>query len=419
MLGKFNFMKLFYSVMFLLFFISTLYAEKPAVFIENKNTHYQVEINYLDGVSRKEIGKLYGHAILKAVPNYEYLVDSYLKEKIPSQAAYLVLLIRAKAMKQNLDPLYVEEIDGISSAFSYGAENKLGDGMVSRDEFLLLSLLPDVGRATQCSVISVWGSRSSTGGSLIARSLDWFSGSSRQLNRIQSLTAYHTPGKNTVMSIGYLGFSGILTGINSKRLFAAILDSPSGKKNGFFYHGYRSYSLDLRQALEEESDPMNVGQRLSSQPYAFNHLVFLGDRQSGYVLENALEKKRELRKDTSELNLGITWGYNDSVAAVNSFLIKGNPKNHDAIPINPPRWDIFKKFMRRKPVVSLAHLKDLFSTTRLGRPDSQGKGELYHFRTQQIVLFDPGSLALEIFFSPVKGQPKKPVFEKIMIRLLD
>lgn len=49
-----------------------------------------------------------------------------------------------------------------------------------------------------------------------------------------------------------------------------------------------------------------------------------------------------------------------------------------------------------------------------GRPGSRLNGDLYNVNTKQIIIFEPDSLELELFFRPKSGiLPVEPLFEKV------
>src|SRR5512133_161840 len=285
---------------------SESYAKsKDAVSISDKGTHYEVLQDYTQGVTHFEMGEQMYQQILLAVPDYENIIDSYLYELFSVTDIYNLMLSRVDDIKPQIPVQYKEEIDGMGSKVST-TENVAGDGKLSAAELYLMQLLPDVARSTECSGISVFGSRSAIGSPMTARILDWFEGTKNQLPQIQSVTTVKNSNKSICM-IGYLGFVGILTAFNSDGVFAGILDSPS--EFPYSSTNKRSYLNDIRLALENYSTMADVASFLSdtSRKYTFNHLVLLSDKNSAGVLENnfsgaGLNIRRALRTDTSSLN---------------------------------------------------------------------------------------------------------------------
>jgi hypothetical protein len=399
---------------------SQSYAKsKDAVTITNKGTHYEVIQDYTQVVTNFEMGEQLYQQILLAVPDYENIVDSYLAELFSTTDMYMLMLSRVDDIKPQIPVQYKDEIDGMGSKVS-GTENVIGDGKLSADELYLMQLLPDVARSTECSGISVFGSRSASGSPMTARILDWYGGEKNQLPKIQAVT---TVKKNTksICMIGYLGFIGILTAFNSDGVFAGILDSPSDA--AYSSTNKRSYINDIRFALENCSTLAEAASFLSdtSRKYTFNHLVLLSDKNTAGVLENnfsgtGLNIRRALRTDTSTLNPGITWGYSNAVATVNSFLLSGNLDNHTTVSNNTGRWQSFKNELQKSGNdVTMDELKQIISFGSAD-PEKQSDTDLYSLSTQHIVLFQPSDFHLEVSFRPKQNSiPEHPVFETIPV----
>ncbi len=395
-------------------------ASKGAVTITDKGTYFEVLQDYTQGISHFEMGEQMYEQALLSIPDYENIIDSYLAELFPSSEIYKLMLSRVDDIKPQIPVQYRDEIDGMCSKAS-GTENVAGDGKVSAAEIYLMQLLPDVARSTECSGISVFGSRSASGSLMTARILDWYEGSKNQLPQIQSVTTVKNGTKSLCM-IGYLGFVGVLTAFNSDGVFAGILDSPSE----FPYSSVnkRSYINDIRLALENYGTVADVASFLSDtlRKYTYNHLVLLSDKNSAGVLENnfsgtGLNIRRSLRTDTSTLNTGITWGFNNAVATVNSFLLSGNLDNHTGYSHNTARWESFKNEMQRcGDDVTMDELKQIVSHVNDNGPQTPSDSDLYNLNTQHIVLFQPSDFHVEVSFRPKQNSlPKTPVFETIPI----
>lgn len=393
---------------------------KDAVRITDKGTYYEVLQDYTQGITNFEMGEQTYQKILLAIPHYETIIDSYLAEIFPTQDIYMLMLSRVDDLKPQIPDRYKEEIDGMGSKTSE-MESIAGDGKLSAAELYLMQLLPDIARTTECSGISVFGSRSATGTPITARILDWYGGAQNQLPKIQAVTTVKNTDKSICM-IGYLGFIGILTAFNSDGVFAGILDSPS--ELPYSSTNKRSYISDIRLALESFSTIVDVATFLSdtSKKYTFNHLVLLSDKNSSGVLENnfsgtGLNTRRALRTDTSLLNPGITWEFPNAVATVNSFLLSGNLDNHSNISNNTARWDSFKKELQTcGNEVTISELRKIVSYGNVNDPLLFSDGDLYSQSTQHIVLFQPSDFHLEVSFRPkMNSLPDAPVFEIIPI----
>ncbi|NLD92206.1 MAG: hypothetical protein GX639_06005 [Fibrobacter sp.] len=398
-------------------------ASKGIVTITDKGTHFEVQQDYTQSTSRFEMGEHLYEQILLSIPEYENLIDSYLAELFPSPEIYTFMLSRVDDIKPQIPVQYRDEIDGMCSKAS-GTQTVAGDGKLSADEIYLMQLLPDVARTTECSGISVFGSRSASGSLMTARILDWYEGSKNQLAQIQSVTTVKYGTKSLCM-IGYLGFVGVLTAFNSDGVFAGILDSPS--ESPYSSTNKRSYINDIRLALENYGTVADVASFLSDtlRKYTFNHLVLLSDKNSAGVLENnfsgtGLNIHRALRTDTSTLNPGITWGFNNAVATVNSFLLSGNLDNHTSFSFNTDRWESFKNELQRcGDDVTMDELKQIVSYVNADGPQTPSDSDLYNLSTQHIVLFQPSDFHVEVSFRPKQGDlPQTPVFETIPVNFM-
>ncbi|HEX2925662.1 MAG TPA: C45 family peptidase [Ruminiclostridium sp.] len=397
------------------------YQEK-GVTITDKGNYYDVVLDYSSGLTHRQMGEAFARGILRVIPDYEYLVDSYIAENLP-KSEYPYSFFRVDDIKPQLNKDYVDEIEGMASVFSGGRNNVWNDKKVSIDEFYIFNLFTDIVRNTECSVVSVFKSRSETGKTITGRNLDWYGGSINQLPKIQAVITYKYPDKK-VCSIGYMGYLGIITGFNDSKVFAAILDSQSGA--AFNSVGKRSYPLDIRFALESKKTMYEAIDFMKDpqKNYTFNHVIALSDPDESVMLENNFSGvgtedrrvKRDVRKSDSKLNKGVTWGIQDAIGSVNSFILKGNYDNHKPNKYNTKRWDNMKKQLLAKgSKVTPEEVKEIMSYDKGSPGTFSESGDLYNKMTLQMVVFQPDSLSLEVFFRPrdSRRNPDSPVFEKV------
>ncbi len=394
------------------------------VAITDKGNYFDVALDYTKGLSHRDIGKEFARGILSVVPDYEALVDSYIAENL-FKSEYKEAFWRVDDIKTQIDKKYREEIEGMSEVFSGGDKNVRGDNKISKDEFFLFNLFLDVIRSTQCSFVSVFGSQSSTGKTITGRILDWYGGNKNQLPRIQAvMTIKNKTG--SICSIGYMGFMGIITGFNDRKIFAAVQESTSGA--AYSSAGKRSYPLDLRYALEN-TDKMETTinfMKDENKQYAVNHLIVFSDPDESKVLENnfsgrgtgAGRVKRAVRTDESKLNKGVTWGIKDAVASVNSFILEGSTDNHTRNKFNTRRWKYIKEQLSgRQSKLSPEDIKNIMTYTKGSPRALLDTRYLYTKATLSMTVFQPDTLSLEIYFVPrnTLKVPNKPTFEKITV----
>ncbi|AEY68005.1 C45 family peptidase [Clostridium sp. BNL1100] len=390
------------------------------VTITDKGSHYEVILNFKGEKSHEKIGKEYGSQILKSVPQYEALVDSYLAEITSNDEVYSLMLQRVNDIIPQVDKDYVDEIKGIASNFTGKNDNVRGDGKLSTEEIFLMNLCPDVVRPSQCCAAGVYGDKSENKDNISMRILDWHAGSENQLARIQSVVTYKN-SKKSICTIGYLGYMGCISAFNDNKVFGAILDSHTGEP--YTSQEKRSYPFDLRHALENYTTLNGVAAYLKSpvRNYTYGHLIFLSDAEVTRVLENNISGKenslREVRAEKSGLNDGISWDIKNAIGCVNSFILKGNLDNHSDNPSNTNRFYGMKKVLKEQgEKVTFDNMKAVASYYQGEEPGPQIEGDLYNTSTQQIMVFEPAKNRYEVFFRPVSGDlPKVPVFEKISV----
>lgn len=377
------------------------------VTITNNGSHYEVVLNY-DNISHYNIGAEYGEKILQVFP-YPQWLDSYIAMKLDN-AHYETFLTNVGKIKPQIDQDYRDEIHGLASKLCAATDNVKGDGKLSIDELYLLNLYADAVRQTQCAALAVFGPLSATGSAMVGRILDM------GFPEIQAVTTFRNGGQS-ICTIGYLGFMGVISGFNRNKIFAAILDSPTNQE--YSAAGKHSYPFDLRHALENLTTIDGVANYMESPPYAFPHLIFLADPTSGKVLENNTTTGfRQARTAASALGAAMTWGFPNAIGCVNSFLLAGNTNNTTTETYNTARWNSLKTELSAKgDTVTLDELKEIVSYDGAdGGPMGGEDGDLYNVSTQQIILFEPDTLNLQVFFHPKDSDlPSDPNFEDISV----
>ncbi|HEX3044772.1 MAG TPA: hypothetical protein VHY08_08445, partial [Bacillota bacterium] len=183
-----------------------------------------------------------------------------------------------------------------------------------------------------------------------------------------------------------------------------------------------------RYALENKKSLADIAAFMqdSEKNYAVNHLIVFSDPVVSKVLENNISGigttgnrvQRALRTSDSRLNKGVSWGIPNAIASVNSFLLYGNRDNHRNINYNTRRWKYIKQQLtgRKKPVTP-EDMKSIMSYCN-GTPSPFSNTKyLYNKATLYMVIFQPDTLELEVYFFPrhTLNVPAKPVFERISV----
>ncbi|NLZ33294.1 MAG: hypothetical protein GX890_09375 [Firmicutes bacterium] len=402
--------------------------ERELVTIEDRGTYFNVVLDYRGGASHREVGEELGRKILEVLPNYEEILDSALLEMSYMAAggnpqlieyAYQQLLSRTEDIKEQLHQEYKDELEGMASQFSGQESNIVGDGKLSIDEVFMLNLMPDIIRESSCSFLAVYGPRSATGSTLMAKLFDWNPGSQNQLSEIQAVTTY-LQGEKSICVVGLLGWMIGSNGINKHGIFVGALDSGTG--GPYSSSGKRSYSFDARYALEN-FDTLDAVLEYLSDPeksYTYSHNYAAIDSTTAKVLENNVDNPalRMIRTEESELAPGINWELDNSIAAVNCFVLAGNYTNGFWWAGNSSRWNSYHTQLAAKgDTVTFEDMKEIASYFTGSAPGRMEDGDIYNQGTQQAIILDPKNFRMEVYFRP-KGMgplPLEPTFEVIEI----
>jgi hypothetical protein len=358
-----------------------------------KEGYYEVILNY-NGATDYQMGQLYGKKLVEQYPTIETSSTNYIAD-LPA-AEYDAMMTRVQQVKGQVPQEYRDFLDGLASKFNGGTTNNKDDGLLSVDEVFYFSLISEIHRSTQCSMIAVYGSSSDTGKPIIGRLVDWS-------GMPNSAVFYIHKGNKKIMSISpSLLTLSVTTGLSKKGLFVAVLDSPTGAPfPDLSADAYYSYHFDLRYALENYNSINDIANYLSQRKYTYNHLVVIGDAGTVKVLENDLGGTRSLRDSASVLRTGITWEFTDAIAAVNGFLLPGNFDNFSISPFNTFRWQSIRDqlafYKSSNNTVTAEEMKAI--ATYYGTDINQlADGAIMNSITQQIVIYDSIKSSLKVFF---------------------
>lgn len=326
------------------------------VTMEDKGMYWEVHLDFTN-MDHFQMGIAYFDAVVEVVPSFEMGADYYiagittaLQSSDPS-ITYEVLIARAIEIAKNVPSTYIDEINGFASVLSGGETDVMGDGKLSRNEFLILCFNPDVCTVSACSAMAVYGDRSETGKTIIGRNTDWFTGSKKKNIRVindetnTNAVIFFKNGDSEIMSFGTLGMLGAIVGLNNDGIFISNLYSETGAE--YSAVGKRSVMMDIRIALENNSTIDGAAEFLGSPSnlYAYNHNMFIADENNAKVLENDFGYNRSLRYANSKLNTGINWDQQNAIACVNSFMLKGNTDNYTGNWYNTGRWNNFDSLL--------------------------------------------------------------------------
>lgn len=397
------------------------------VTIEKTENYYSVTVDYnlFPNITPTEFGEEYSVIIKKKIPNFEVMLEAYIiyclnaaRGQYSLTTAYEECLKRVNDIKPKVPFEYQQELIGIATQFSAFGEDKIGDGKISLNELYIYNMITDVVRGTECSAISVYGSKSETGKNIIGRNLDWSDGDI--LCKFASIMTIKK-GDNSICLIGYLAHMGLLSGFNKSGVFAAILDSSTSEKYSSI--DKKSYSLDLRYALQNFRTMEEITEYMTKDEnkYSYSHLIFIGDKNRSGVIENNISQKdymRKIRWSDSELNENIEWGVADSVGAVNCFLLKGNYDNYTNNMYSINRWRAMREQLKSKgEKVTREELKEIITFDNGDGPGDWRSGDLYNDSNLYTLIYEPDTMELEVSYKPLNGddRPDDPLFNKVVI----
>jgi len=412
-----------------------------AVSVVDKGNYYEVVLDFTTGKSSREIMQEYGQILSTELPDIQADIDQFIYDlfdvnlemyaedlgiTIPfglrDMAVGLVgnqIIQRIEDVKPQIPDEYVEELEGLASTLTNTNIDNAGDGKLSANELYFFHLMGDIARTVQCSAIGVTGDLSETGNTVVGRNFDL----DAHLRKYNSVTKINK-GDDSVYLIGWLANLTGFTGFNNDGVFGAIVDT-TGSGEPYSSNGIHSYAFDLRYALEEETTLDGVADYMSTYPYGFNHLVFLADPATSGVLENNISGtgtniRRELRTADSVLNPGIQWQYDNVVVAVSAFMLNGNHDNFTDTIIATARLQSYKTLIDTASADGTLSYDDIRNIQSYdgtdGVPSEMEEGDIYNIGTRRIVIFQPETFELEIWFSQTSTPEDDPeVFDRIPV----
>ena len=344
--------------------------------IEQKDSYYDVTLDYENG-SYKDVGAAYAEAILLARPDYAEYLEQYLYENINAVAndaneEYEEIEKRTTAIYTALDEDYRQELDGFAERVSNDEVNFEKNGKISRDEVILMELIPDVLRGTACSALSASGDTTATGERITCRVLEWQLGSENQLCQAHALVHYKN-GEKSFTSVTYMGFFPILTAVNEEGVLLGELDVGSAGTE-YTYENKTSYTYAMRYALENMGSARECAEYLAenSKRYPFCVNILATDKKDGFIAELVVtdeekDGKTVLRDGSTKLNETVEWSDPNYLCAVNSFAAEGNNDYLTYNEGNIVRWKRYEQLFCGQKDMTLDHFKELMTCEKLNK----------------------------------------------------
>jgi len=239
----------------------------------------KAELQYINGLpvlvvsgSPEELGKAAGLlALAPAQRVIDYPRDLLKFHRV--EAVYDLFVQSGEGMAKQFPAAYQQEMEALVSA-----------SKVERTKVVVGNTFFDLKKVFACSALLLEAERSSTGGPLLGRNLDY--PSMGYIHEYTLVTIYRPAGKHAFASIGFPGLLGCLSGMNDAGLALGVLevfDVKDGEK-GFDPKGV-PYALCLRKVLEECTTIAQAKKCLEEQRRTTTINVVIADRQGVATLE--------------------------------------------------------------------------------------------------------------------------------------
>ncbi len=306
--------------------LSVLAMVAASVWVHHARAGERIPLIRIDVSERAPatVGAELGRAYLDAFPELERRWDGWLHQAFAAdggdpQARFDQLL------KTRIEPLRAAgvgeaaraEVDGLGSAWSLVGGNRLGDGVLSRDEFWAAQLLADLGLAGGGVGYAVFGNASADGGPIVGRNRDALPS---DVDEPPLAITVRNDGRRHWALIGFAGQIAPLTGMNDRGLFVTHLPVPSSRRLGL-PEAPQAIGFALRQALERQARVAAAASSIASQRFAEGQALLIADTEQAAVLEQAAGAPGRLRTDNSPTRADLIWERADQIAAVDCLAL--------------------------------------------------------------------------------------------------
>ncbi len=236
-------MRLF-PLLILLAFTPCLSAQTPKTFPPGK--HKGGELVHVKGLpvltvrgTPQEIGEQFGVLAIKTAPGIDDLLHEFLKDSGQADA-YDGIKLLARQLKKNYPADQLTEMEAAAKA-----------GGHEPDLLYFANAIYDLSSGLGCSTIVVEPGRSTAGGPLFGRLLDWLP--SKGLPEHTLVAVYHPTGKKAFATVTICPITGCISGMNEDGLTVTLNEihlKQSKDKPAFNWKGTPTLSL-YRRVLEE------------------------------------------------------------------------------------------------------------------------------------------------------------------------
>jgi hypothetical protein len=178
-----------------------------------------------------------------------------------------------RRMLRNFPPEYLREMEAFGRA-----------GNFDRDSLIAANTMFDIYKVFACSSLIVDGERTTTGGPLLGRNLDF--PTLGYLHEYTLVTVYRPKGKHAWVSVGFPGIIGCISGMNDQGLCVAVLEVYEANDGSpRFDPAGVPYALCYRTLLEECATVDEAYNRLKAMKRTTMTNLAVCDRNGGAVFE--------------------------------------------------------------------------------------------------------------------------------------
>jgi hypothetical protein len=346
-------------------------------------------------------GKHGASAELKFINSLPVLTVAGTPEEIGTSIGTLALKPGARVLEYPRDLLALRK-----GTFLWGMFVRAGKGMLKsfpddhkkeleaivkgakadRDRVIAGNTFFDLAKMFACSAVLVEKDRSSTGGTLLGRNLDYPSlGYSHQYSLV---TIYRPKGKLAFVSVGFPGLVGVLSGMNEAGLALGVLEVLDMKGNDPSFDAKGTpYAVCLRRVLEQARTIDQAKKLLEGMRRTTMINVAIADRHEVAVLEITPKKVVKRRSQRG------------MCATTNHF---------NSLELKPEKGiNVQRSFERYAHLAEAGTWKEKVTVADLGKQlDAVNLGT----HTLQTMIFEPATLKLHLGIGKVpasKGPLRK------------
>lgn len=360
---------------------------------------------HASGLSPLAIGAETGRQAKALFPDIERRYDRYLASVVDPTRFASLRRQQLPQLLQQLDQEWQDAMQGVAGAWTLTEDSPPGDGRLSKEEYQVLNLLPELGLAMPDGVaFSVFGNASALDSPISGRNLEM--PNTPELRSLQAITATDT-GDKTLVTIGFAGILAVTTGFNEQGLFLSLLNAAPNspyRQTRRLPKQATSIGFALRQALQQQNNADAAANRLDGKTYAFDHSILLADRHTALVQEYDAASNVSARRAWNSPNRdSLPWGRPNQLAVVDCLMLPTTP-GACKDPKDNVRWRRLRELARFTPAqpAAVASVSTLLSDT------ANYRYEIFGPQTVQSLVFTPASNTLYLYAAPVDGKTPAP-----------